>query len=66
MEATDSFCDQNSVFLDFDLVYSTLKCWISIQNQRNWPVDWSQPSFQANISWGKQADKVQKDEYSTE
>ena len=66
MEATDLFRDQKSVFVDVDLVYSTPKCWISIRDRRNRPAGQSQPSFQANISWDKQASKVRKDEYSTE
>ena len=50
-EAADLFCDQKFVFVDMDLVYSTPKCWISIQDQDNRTAGWSQPSFQANISW---------------
>ena len=53
MEATDPFRDQKSVFVDIDLVYSTPKCRILIRDQRNRPMGWSQPRFQANISWGK-------------
>ena len=66
MEAADLFRDQNSVFVDVNLVYFTPKCRISIRDQRNRPAGRSQSSFQANISWGKRAGKVRKDEYSTE
>ena len=53
MEAADPFRDQKSVFVDVNLVYFTPKCRISIQDQGNRPAGRSQPSFYANISWGK-------------